>query len=83
MITVDDIKKSHWHATLFASGTDPKHIQVYKCVEFPRFTKSAIKPKNGPWVVTYAVDSVEIERGEDVEAFMKAVADALNKEPVP
>jgi hypothetical protein len=80
MITIDQLKAARWQVLYFADGKDPKHIQAYACREFSRFTRTSTKPKVGDWRIVYAVDGVEIERGEDVDAWLQKVADALNKE---
>lgn len=81
MITTDQLRAARWQALFFASGKDPKHIQAYKCVEFPRITRTSIKPKVGDWRVVYAVDGTEIERGDDDEVWLQKIADKLNAEP--
>lgn len=80
-VTVDELKKSHWEAVFFADGDDPKHIQHYRCREFPRFTKTATKPKRGDWEVVYGVDGVEVPRTQNLDDWLQSVADALNKDP--
>jgi hypothetical protein len=80
MITTDQLRAARWQVLYFADGKDPKHIQAFKCREFPRLTKTSVKPRVGDWSVIYAVDDVPIPRGDDDEAWLQKIADALNTE---
>ena len=82
-ITIEQLKKAHWSVLYFASGSDPKHIQAYQCREFPRLTKTSVKPKRGEWRTVYAVDGIEIERGADTGAWLQALVNALNTQARP
>lgn len=77
-VTIEHLKAAHWQVLFFADGTDPKHIQAYKCREYPRLTKMNVKPKTGGWRTTYAVDDVEILRDGDDEKFLSDIVAALN-----
>lgn len=78
MATAHDIQQSTMVMVMFADGSEPKHMQIYQCFEFPRLTRAWAQFRSGIKMITYFIDNEPISlRGVDDKH--QAIADALNE----
>lgn len=84
MVTADDLKQTTMQMIMFADGSNPKHVQVCQCLEYPALTRIWAAFKDGRKTMIYFIDHepVPLKGVEDRHVVLaERLNDALAKKP--